>query len=116
MATQTTTSAAGKKASNQAGRRSSTGSSTNASSGASERDDTYGLISVIYHALQGAETCNQYVEDARRSGNDELVNFFEQARDEQNRRALLGRRLLAGELQDVEEEVDELLDEDAGQS
>jgi hypothetical protein len=112
MATQTTTSGAGKRSPKQGGR-----SSTKASGcGASERDDTYGLISIIYHALQGAETCNQYVEDARRAGNDELVNFFEQARDEQNRRALLGRRLLAGELQDVEEEVDELLDDDSGQS
>lgn len=86
-----------------------------AAQGAAERDDTYGLISVIYHSLQGAETCTQYVEDARRSGNQELANFFAESRDEQNRRALLGRRLLADELTDLEQEVDELIDEsDAG--
>lgn len=83
-----------------------------ASDATSERDDTYGLISVIYHSLQGAETCQQYVEDARRAGNDELVNFFEECRDEQNRRALLGRRLLAAELEDIEQEVDELVEGD----
>jgi hypothetical protein len=80
--------------------------------GAAERDDTYGLISAIYHSLQGAETCSRYVEDARRAGNDDLTGFFEEWRDEQNRRALLGRRLLANELSDLEEEVDELLEDD----
>jgi hypothetical protein len=79
--------------------------------GAAERDDTYGLISVIYHSLQGAETVTQYIEDARRAGNTELVTFFEEWRTEQNRRALLGRRLLADELADLEEEVDELIEE-----
>ena len=80
--------------------------------GAAERDDTYGLISVIYHSLQGAETCTRYVEDARRAGNGELTTFFEQCRDEQNRRALLGRRLLADELADLEEEVDDLISDE----
>jgi hypothetical protein len=80
--------------------------------GAAERDDTYGLISVIYHSLQGAETCTQYIADARRTGNDDLAGFFEECRDEQNRRALLGRRLLADELADVEQEVDELVEDD----
>src|SRR5688572_22098127 len=48
----------------------------------SERDDTYGLISVIYHSLQGAETYAQYAEDARRSKDEELVSFFEECRVE----------------------------------
>jgi hypothetical protein len=80
--------------------------------GAAERDDTYGLISVIYHCLQGAETCTQYIEDAQRAGNDELASFFEEWRNEQNRRALLGRRLLADELSDLEAEVDDMMDDD----
>lgn len=82
-----------------------------AAAGAAERDDTYGLISVIYHCLQGAETGSQYIEDARRAGNAELVSFFEEWQSEQNRRALLGRRLLADELADLEEEVDDLIEE-----
>jgi len=89
-----------------------TGQRTAPARGAAERDDTYGLISVIYHSLQGAETCTQYVEDARRAGNDELAAFFQECRDEQNRRALLGRRMLANELADLEEEVDEIIESD----
>lgn len=83
------------------------GDSLRVSEATSERDDTYGLISVIYHSLQGAETCHQYAEDARRAGNEELVSFFEDCRDEQNLRALEGRRLLADELRDLEDEEEE---------
>jgi hypothetical protein len=117
MATQQSTSNNNKKGSSRSsskgsGRSASTGSAR-ASEATSERDDTYGLISVIYHSLQGAETCNQYIEDARRAGNDELVSFFEECREEQNRRALLGRQMLATELADMEDEVEAMLDEDS---
>jgi hypothetical protein len=64
-----------------------------------ERDDTYGLISVVYHALQGAETCAQYVEDARRSNNLALEAFFEEARAAQNDLAFKGKHLLAAQLE-----------------
>jgi hypothetical protein len=64
-----------------------------------ERDDTYGLISVVYHALQGAETCAQYVEDARRSQNAALEAFFEEARIAQNDLAFKGKHLLAAQLE-----------------
>jgi hypothetical protein len=117
MATQTSSSTGQKtssKASARSSRRNASAESGRASDATSERDETYGLISVIYHSLQGAETCGQYIADARRAGNDELARFFEQSRDEQNRRALLGRRLLAAELEDVEEEVEAMLEgEDA---
>ena len=36
------------------------------------RDITYDLVSVIYHALQGAETTALYIADARQEGNSEL--------------------------------------------
>jgi hypothetical protein len=70
------------------------------------------LISVVYHALQGAETCEQYADDARGAGNEELTRFFEDCRDEQNRRALEGRRLLAAEFRDLEDEVEAIIDDD----
>jgi hypothetical protein len=63
--------------------------------------------------LQGAETSNPSIEDARRAGNDELVHFFEECREEQNRRVLLGRHLLATKLADMEEKSKALLDEDS---
>jgi hypothetical protein len=103
---QTSSQSKSKNARREAGQRSAP------ARGAAERDDTYGLISVIYHALQGAETCTQYIEDARRAGKEDLAGFFEECRDEQNRRALLGRRLLADELADLEEEVDDIIEAD----
>ena len=35
------------------------------------RDVTYNLISVVYHALQGAETYQIYEQDAKQSGDRE---------------------------------------------
>jgi len=59
---------------------------------------TYDLISVIYHALQGAETCEQYLSDAEQKGDQELARFLREV-CEQNREVahramrLLGNRL-----------------------
>jgi hypothetical protein len=92
-------------------RRPGAGSSARPSGATVERDDTYGLISVIYHSLQGAETCGQYLEDARRTKNEELMAFFESCREEQNRRALRGRRLLAAQLEGLDDEDDELIED-----
>jgi hypothetical protein len=113
MATQQTTSRGGKKASPRGSQRGDTGrSAPRASRATSERDETYGLISVIYHALQGAETCEKYADDARAASNDELMRFFEECRDEQNRRALEARRLLAAEFRDLDDEIEEMIDDD----
>ncbi len=62
------------------------------------KDTTYDLISVIYHALQGAETCEQYVRDAEQQGDQELAQFLRevctQNREIANRALrLLGNRL-----------------------
>jgi hypothetical protein len=48
------------------------------------RDITYNLISVAYHALQGAETYGVYSRDAHSSNDTELAEFFVKAQ-EQNR-------------------------------
>jgi hypothetical protein len=63
-----------------------------------ERDELYGLVSVLYHALQGADTYARYVEDARRSGDDELSEFFEECQDEEVDRADRAKELLATRL------------------
>jgi hypothetical protein len=62
------------------------------------QDAHYNLISVLYHTLQGAETCVQYVADAEKGGDDELAKFFREVQEEDRRRAdrakmLLGQRL-----------------------
>jgi len=38
-----------------------------------ERDD---LISLFYRTLKESELCNQYIMDAERCGNSELVEFY----------------------------------------
>ncbi|MET0621682.1 MAG: hypothetical protein ABW250_01745 [Pyrinomonadaceae bacterium] len=62
------------------------------------RDITYDLVSVIYHALQGAETTALYIADAEQEGNQELATFFREAKDEYQRRGDRAKQLLATHL------------------
>jgi len=81
----------------------------------SERDENYDLISVLYHALKGAQTAGQYLEDAQQSSDQELTEFLEETRDEYNDRAREARELLARRLSGAatsEEEEDEDIDEE----
>ncbi len=43
------------------------------------RDEHYNLISVLYHALHGAENCEIYMADAEAAGRGELAAFFREA-------------------------------------
>lgn len=43
-----------------------------------ERDVSYDLISVIYHALQGAESCARFAKDALARKDERLAQFFEE--------------------------------------
>jgi hypothetical protein len=61
-------------------------------------DQHYDLISVLYHALEGAQTSARYAEDAGRTGDQELAQFFVQVQQNQvacaeKAKQLLGRRL-----------------------
>ena len=58
-------------------------------------DHHYDLVSVLYHALQGGETSQMYIDDARRAGDEELAAFFEQVQTEDRNRAQRGQQLLA---------------------
>ena len=40
------------------------------------RDEHYDLISVLYHALNGADTCDRYALDAETTGDERLAAFF----------------------------------------
>jgi rubrerythrin len=62
------------------------------------RDTVYDLVSIIYHALQGAETYGMYVADAEEMGDTELAKFFQEVQDEERRRADGAKRLLASRL------------------
>jgi hypothetical protein len=55
----------------------------------------YDLSSVLFHALQGGASHDQYIRDAEEAGDEELATFFIQVRDEDSMRADEAQRLLA---------------------
>jgi rubrerythrin len=62
------------------------------------RDEHYALVSILYHALQGAETYQMYIHDAEGAGDQELVQFFREVQEEERRRAARAKELLRGRL------------------
>jgi hypothetical protein len=77
-----------------------------------QRDEIYGVVSVLYHALQGAETYAKYVTDAQNAGDSELEQFFESCRSEEQQRAERAKNLLADRLDDEARDEDDEGDED----
>lgn len=55
-------------------------------------DPTYNVISVVYHALQGSETIQDYLDDA--GTDDELRTYFQQVQQGYRRAADMGKKLL----------------------
>ena len=58
------------------------------------QDVHYDLISIAYHALQAAETIDQYIQDAEQSGQQDVVQFFREVKEENTRRADRAKQLL----------------------
>jgi hypothetical protein len=73
---------------------------TSNDTGTAETDENYDLVSVLYHSLKAADACTQYIADAEDAADDELVDFFEGARQQHNRLAAEARQLLAQRLSD----------------
>jgi hypothetical protein len=61
------------------------------------KDATYNLVSVLYHALQGAETYAQYASDG--GSDQDLANFFREVQQQEQQRAERAKQLLAQPLQ-----------------
>lgn len=61
-------------------------------------DVTYNLVSILYHALQAAETHDMYIRDAEESGDQDLAAFFREVKEENTRRAERAKELLARRL------------------
>jgi hypothetical protein len=59
----------------------------------------YDLVSVVYHASQGAETVDKYLQDAQQSGDDDLRQYLEQVRSQYVQLAQQGKQLLKQRLQ-----------------
>ena len=61
-------------------------------------DLTYNLVSILYHALQGAETYDQYIQDAEGSGDQDLASFFREVKERNKQTADAAKRQLARHL------------------
>lgn len=55
------------------------------------RNETYDLISILYHALQGAENCQTYLQDAQ---DGQIRDFIQQALQSQRQLADQGKQVL----------------------
>ena len=62
------------------------------------RDVTYDLVSIIFHALQSAETIDRYIRDAEQSGDTDVRQFFTEVKQENIRTADRGKQLLARQI------------------
>jgi hypothetical protein len=62
------------------------------------RDKTYDLVSILYHALQGAETDDRYIQDAEQNGDQELAQFLRDVKNQNRQLADRAKQLLAARL------------------
>jgi hypothetical protein len=58
------------------------------------RDEHYDLVSVLYHALQAAETMDACIADAEAAGDERLASFFREAQAVQRRLAERAKEML----------------------
>ena len=63
------------------------------------RDEIYNVVSVLYHALQGGETCMQYLQDAQETGDQKLVQFSQEVQECHRHLATWAKEVLAQRLE-----------------
>jgi len=61
------------------------------------KDATYNLVSILYHALQGADLYEQYANDA--GSDQDIASFFREVQQQEKQRADRAKQLLAKHLQ-----------------
>ena len=54
----------------------------------------YNLISVLYHALQAADTCAEYRQDAENEGSQEVADFLRNVEEQNAQIAAQAKELL----------------------
>ena len=62
------------------------------------KDEHYDIVSALYHALLGVDTCDQYIRDAEKEGDKEVAAFFHEVQDENRKLAMKAQDLLAKRL------------------
>ena len=58
-------------------------------------DPTFNLVSILYHALQAAQTYDTYIRDAEQQGDTNLAQFLRRIQNEDRNRAQYAMQLLA---------------------
>jgi hypothetical protein len=81
------------------------------------KDEHYDLVSVLYHALQGDDTLTQYIKDAEKADDQELVEHFSDFQERYREMAreskeLLKERLISEETDEEEDEGEDDADDD----
>lgn len=61
-------------------------------------DPHFNLVSVLYHALKGGATIDQYVSDAEGAGDQELADFLRQVKQGYTRTSEAAKRLLVNRI------------------
>lgn len=61
-------------------------------------DKDYDLISLLYHSLQGAWSCSQYIQDAEQNGDKEALECFRHCHGEFQKMADQTKELLSKRL------------------
>lgn len=80
-----------------AGQTGTTGASGQSGTGASNL--VYDVVSMLYHALDGGASIEQYIRDAQQAGDNELVQFFQKSQQDYRQCAQQAEQLLAQRLQ-----------------
>jgi 4-diphosphocytidyl-2C-methyl-D-erythritol kinase len=57
-------------------------------------DEHYNLVSVLYHALDVAETFDIYIEDAEDAEDQELADFFSELQEQNQQVIVRAKQLL----------------------
>jgi hypothetical protein len=55
----------------------------------------YNVVSVLYHALEEAQTTAGYIQDAEQSGNQQLAQFFRSVQQNANQQAQQAKQMLS---------------------
>ncbi len=67
------------------------------------KDKNYNLISALYQASENVETLKSYVQDAEQEGDQELVEFFNELLENNQRAAQRAKEMLVPRLQSEQE-------------
>lgn len=67
------------------------------------KDKNYNLISVLYQSSDNAESLKSFVEDAEQEGDQELVEFFNEVLENNQRAAQRAKEMLVPRVQQEQE-------------